>query len=312
MILAALGAYKLAEESLPSHYQHWRERMHRGGLLMANGAAVLLVGIFLTEHWLPLGPEKGLLRNLVFVAVLIGGLLAFFQVFQKYLYRPILWWCLNHKLLVSVPARLDPAARLRRVARPPIRAGTHSARVRRAVTLRDSRWPSFRRSSGSNTNSAGCAGSPGRRLHHQSLATQLKWTLATTWKGFGKEFMPPLDEGSYLYMPTTMPHASIGEAMDVLSLQDRRINSIPEVELAVGKIGRVRSPLDPAPISMIETVINYRSEYIVDKDGRRDRIPLRPGRSGLGAGREREPACRPTTVSRTTCRASSSGMKTAS
>ncbi len=88
-------------------------------------------------------------------------------------------------------------------------------------------------------------------------------------KGFGKEFMPPLDEGSYLYMPTTMPHASIGEAMDVLPLQGRRINAIPEVELAVGKIGRVRSPLDPAPISMIETVINYKSEYVVDEDGHR-------------------------------------------
>ncbi|MCA9123028.1 MAG: efflux RND transporter permease subunit [Planctomycetales bacterium] len=106
-------------------------------------------------------------------------------------------------------------------------------------------------------------------MHHQSVSTTLKWTLATTWKGFGKEFMPPLDEGSYLYMPTTMPHASIGEAMDVLSLQGRRINAIPEVELAVGKIGRVRSPLDPAPISMIETTINYVSEYIVDKDGHR-------------------------------------------
>jgi Cu(I)/Ag(I) efflux system membrane protein CusA/SilA len=81
--------------------------------------------------------------------------------------------------------------------------------------------------------------------------------------------MPPLDEGSYLYMPTTMVHASIGEAMSVLQLQDRRINAIPEVELAVGKIGRVQSPLDPAPISMIETVINYKSEYIVDKDGHR-------------------------------------------
>ncbi|NIO35557.1 MAG: AcrB/AcrD/AcrF family protein, partial [Planctomycetales bacterium] len=81
--------------------------------------------------------------------------------------------------------------------------------------------------------------------------------------------MPPLDEGSYLYMPTTMPHASIGEAIDVLSLQDRRINGIPEVELAVGKIGRVRSPLDPAPVSMIETVINYYPKYIVDKDGHR-------------------------------------------
>jgi len=109
-----------------------------------------------------------------------------------------------------------------------------------------------------------------------SLATQVQWTAARSWEGFGKEFMPPLDEGSYLYMPITMPHASIGEAMDVLSLQDRRINAIPEVELAVGKIGRVRSPLDPAPVSMIETVINYR--------------PLPP--MAAGAGCQFEPGTR--------------------
>ena len=86
--------------------------------------------------------------------------------------------------------------------------------------------------------------------------------------GLGKEFMPNLDEGSFLFMPTTMPHASIGEAMDVLQKQDMAINAIPEVESAVGKIGRVESPLDPAPISMIETIVSYKSEYKTDKDGR--------------------------------------------
>ena len=86
--------------------------------------------------------------------------------------------------------------------------------------------------------------------------------------GLGKEFMPDLDECSYLLMPTTMPHASIGEVMDVLRKQDMAINAIPEVEMAVGKLGRVESPLDPAPISMIETIINYKSEYLSDEDGR--------------------------------------------
>ncbi|MDQ8195896.1 efflux RND transporter permease subunit [Coraliomargarita sp. SDUM461004] len=92
-------------------------------------------------------------------------------------------------------------------------------------------------------------------------------TAAHAVPGLGKEFMPDLDEGSYLLMPTTMPHASIGEVMDVLQLQGMAINSIPEVDSAVGKLGRVESPLDPAPISMIETVINYKSEYITDEDG---------------------------------------------
>ncbi len=100
-------------------------------------------------------------------------------------------------------------------------------------------------------------------------------TKSETWSsishaipGLGKEFMPNLDEGSYLLMPTTMPHASIGEAMDILRKQDMAINAIPEIESAVGKLGRVESPLDPAPISMIETIISYKPEYITDDAGR--------------------------------------------
>jgi Cu(I)/Ag(I) efflux system membrane protein CusA/SilA len=89
------------------------------------------------------------------------------------------------------------------------------------------------------------------------------------WSGLGKEFMPPLDEGSFLWMPTTMPHASIGEALDILQKQDLLIQSIPEIESVVGKIGRADTALDPAPVSMIETVIRYKPEYIVDENGHR-------------------------------------------
>ena len=91
---------------------------------------------------------------------------------------------------------------------------------------------------------------------------------ATILANMGKEFMPSLDEGSYLYMPTTMPHASIGEALDQLKKLDMAVSQIPEVEMTVGKLGRADSPLDPAPISMYENVINYKSKYKVDKDGR--------------------------------------------
>ena len=91
----------------------------------------------------------------------------------------------------------------------------------------------------------------------------------TTVAGLGREFMPSLDEGSFLLMPTTMPHASIGEALDVLSQQDKSIAAIPEVESVVGKIGRAETALDPAPVSMIETVINYKSEFRTDENGRR-------------------------------------------
>jgi Cu(I)/Ag(I) efflux system membrane protein CusA/SilA len=93
--------------------------------------------------------------------------------------------------------------------------------------------------------------------------------MAHTFPGLGREFMPPLDEGSFLYMPTTMPHASIGEALDILEKQDVAIGSIPEIESVTGKIGRAESALDPAPVGMIETVINYKDEYITDKAGRR-------------------------------------------
>jgi Cu(I)/Ag(I) efflux system membrane protein CusA/SilA len=110
-------------------------------------------------------------------------------------------------------------------------------------------------------------------LRHKLLFLSIPCLLlafgGSIWAGLGKEFMPPLDEGSFLYMPTTMVHASIGEAMDVLSKQDMALRSIPEVDSVVGKIGRAETPLDPAPISMIETVINYKPEYITDKDGHR-------------------------------------------
>ena len=92
--------------------------------------------------------------------------------------------------------------------------------------------------------------------------------MAHQFPGLGKEFMPPLDEGSFLFMPTTMPHASIGEALDVLQKQDKAISGLPEVETVVGKLGRAETALDPAPISMFETVINYRPEYLPDPRGR--------------------------------------------
>ena len=70
-------------------------------------------------------------------------------------------------------------------------------------------------------------------------------SLEKTFPGLGREYMPPFDEGSFLYMPTTMPHASIGEALTMLSEMDAAIAKIPEVNRVIGKIGRVESALDP-------------------------------------------------------------------
>jgi len=71
----------------------------------------------------------------------------------------------------------------------------------------------------------------------------------------GSEFMPPLEEGSILYMPTTMPGISITEAEKLLQVTDRIIKQFPEVEYVLGKAGRAETSTDPAPLSMLETVV---------------------------------------------------------
>jgi len=76
----------------------------------------------------------------------------------------------------------------------------------------------------------------------------------------GNEFMPPLNEGSILYMPTALPGMSITEAGRVLQSMDRQLKSFPEVERVFGKIGRSTSPTDPAPLSMVETVITLKPQ----------------------------------------------------
>ena len=74
------------------------------------------------------------------------------------------------------------------------------------------------------------------------------------------EFMPPLNEGSLLYMPTAVPGMSITEASSVLQSMDRELKKFPEVKSVFGKIGRARTALDPAPLSMVETVILLKPE----------------------------------------------------
>ncbi len=74
----------------------------------------------------------------------------------------------------------------------------------------------------------------------------------------GSEFMPPLDEGDLLYMPTTLPGISITKAKEILQQTDKIIKTFPEVETVFGKIGRADTPTDPAPLSMIETTIRLK------------------------------------------------------
>lgn len=84
--------------------------------------------------------------------------------------------------------------------------------------------------------------------------------LQKTFPGIGREFMPPLDEGSLLYMPSLLPAASLSQGQDVLARQNRAIRDVPEVASVVGKVGRSESALDPAPTSMIETIIMLKPE----------------------------------------------------
>ncbi|MDR1492918.1 MAG: efflux RND transporter permease subunit [Planctomycetaceae bacterium] len=92
------------------------------------------------------------------------------------------------------------------------------------------------------------------------------------WREMGKEFMPPLDEGSFLLMPTSMPHTGIEQNLQLIKAVDKRVSSLPEIETSLGKWGRVNSALDPAPVQMFENTINYRPEYILDENGRRMRF----------------------------------------
>jgi Cu(I)/Ag(I) efflux system membrane protein CusA/SilA len=85
--------------------------------------------------------------------------------------------------------------------------------------------------------------------------------LAATYfpyRKLGKEFMPPLNEGTILFMPTAVPGMAIGEATRILQLQDRLLREIPEVDHVFGKAGQSETPTDPAPLSMFETVVTLK------------------------------------------------------
>ncbi len=99
------------------------------------------------------------------------------------------------------------------------------------------------------------------------LAVRLRWVVVglavaalvvtvIPFRSLGNEFMPPLNEGSILYMPTALPGMSITEATQTLQTMDRIIAGIPEVERVFGKVGRATSATDPAPLSMVETVVS--------------------------------------------------------
>ncbi|NNM30985.1 MAG: efflux RND transporter permease subunit, partial [Akkermansiaceae bacterium] len=201
-------------------------------LLPINLFVAALVGWFLAGDWSPLGLDRGQFANFLFVGLILAVVLAGLRLFQV-VYEPILRWCLAHK------------------------AAFHTLPIA-LLLLAACSWLGF-----------GKVFSFAPKILGEGFKETALWQdFDKSFPGLSSEFRPRLDEGSFLYMPTISPHASIAEAMESLRNLDAAISSIPEVSLVVGKIGRVESSLDPAPVSMLETVIHYHPEYRSDANGR--------------------------------------------
>ncbi len=117
------------------------------------------------------------------------------------------------------------------------------------------------------------------KLLFLSLPAIIVYFGFTIWGNTGKEFMPSLNEGSFLLMPTSMPHSGAAENLRVLQQLDIAVSTITEIQTVVGKAGRVESALDPAPLSMYENVIIYKPEYKQDKE--RKRLKFKVNEDGL-------------------------------
>ena len=183
----------------------WQEKITEQTANYSNIIISALAIIFLlAEYWRPLGVDKSIFWNLVFVAIICFGLLGVFTLFRRY-YTRILNWALANKILfLSIPTAIVICGFL-------------------------------------------------------------------IMKNTGKEFMPSLNEGSFLLMPTSMPHSGVEENKRVLQQLDMAVATIPEIKMVVGKAGRVESSLDPAPLSMYENLIQYKSEYMLNENGEQQR-----------------------------------------
>ncbi|MDH5397411.1 MAG: efflux RND transporter permease subunit [Cyclobacteriaceae bacterium] len=207
----------------------------------AIGVVVISVTWLLAQYWMPLGAGKTLPANFAFVLIGIAGVLSFFFLLEKF-YRQILQWCQENRTVFMLF---------------PILFILTAAMI----------WLGFNKV-------FGVAAEGVDRIGWNVRNTEIWNSLSHAFPGVGEEFMPSLDEGSFLLMPTSMPHAGVQQNKRVVQQLDMLLANIPEVELAVGKMGRAESALDPAPISMYENVINYRPEYAVDEKGHRVRFKV--------------------------------------
>ena len=185
---------------LKSNHKFSEKKANFINIIISASAIVFL----LAEYWRPLGVDRSIFWNLIFVGVICFGLLGVFTLFRKN-YTRILRWALENKILFL------------------------------------------------------------------SIPTVLVVLGFMIMKNTGKEFMPSLNEGSFLLMPTSMPHSGVEQNKKVLQQLDMAVASIPEIKTVVGKAGRTESALDPAPLSMYENMIQYRSEYMLNAKGKRQR-----------------------------------------
>lgn len=206
------------------------------------GITLFVATHFLTMEWLPLGTQASTALNFIFVILAIGSILGMLWILVIY-YEQILRWSLSNRWkFMMIPI----------------------------VTLLFGllAWMGVERSFGFVANGI-------EKTGWKSFRETALWQKSTeAFPGIGEEFMPALNEGSFLLMPTSMPHTGIEQNLNLIRTLDKRIQNIPEVDLTVGKWGRVNSALDPAPTQMFENTINYIPEYILDEDGHRERFKI--------------------------------------
>lgn len=231
--IIALGLTAIGINNLTAHL--WK-KPNMGTYL--NVVIALLVAVYyLSEEWLPLGPEHGFFPNILFVGIAVATILALLWVLVIY-YERILRWCLSHRLLfLTIPVL--------------------------TVVFGFMIWLGFNKTFGFLTFGV------------EGIKQTSFWQSASKkFPGIGQEFMPTLNEGSFLLMPTSMPYTGVEQNLELIGTLDKRISNIPEVDQNIGKWGRVNSALDPAPIQMYENTINYRPEYALDEDGYRERFKV--------------------------------------
>lgn len=213
---------------------HFPEKFEKYRNLMLVGFTVVAVTWLLTVEWMPLGVSNSSLVNFLFIVTIIALVLGGFALFIR-LYPRILLRCLNHKVFfLTIPAII--------------------------LLIGVNVWLGFDKVFGLIPKATAIIG--------WNIRESSGWSAMTaTFPGMGKEFMPSLDEGTFLLMPTSMPHAGVEANKEVLQKLDMLVTAIPEVEMVVGKAGRAETAIDPAPMSMFENTISYKNEYLSDING---------------------------------------------